>query len=159
MRWGLAALVVLAGVVGGLLLLGDRDGGATKAATDTARLEWKEKPSLILVPQLPRDRILTGQLRNASLRAVDLDSDRVEILDAKGHPMRSTALFAQSFSHGLYPWSMDVKGSKFERRRIGQIATIKPGEAVPLTLSWRVPPGGSEPVRVRFDGGSLDLPR
>ena len=159
MRWGLAALVLLAGVVGGLLLLGDRDGGATKAATDTARLEWKEKPSLILVPELPRDRILTGQLRNASLRAVDLDSDRVEILDAKGHPMRSTALFAQSFSHGLYPWSMNVKGSKFERRRIGQIATIKPGQAVPLTLSWRVPAGGSEPVRVRFDGGSLDLPR
>jgi hypothetical protein len=159
MRWGLAALVLLAGVVGGLLLLGDRDGGATKAATATARLEWKEKPSLILVPQLPRDRILTGQLRNASLRAVDLDSDRVEILDAKGHPMRSTALFAQSFSHGLYPWSMNVKGSKFERRRIGQIATIKPGQAVPLTLSWRVPAGGSEPVRVRFDGGSLDLPR
>jgi hypothetical protein len=159
MRWGLAALVLLAGVVGGLLLLGDRDGGATKAATGTARLEWKEKPSLILVPQLPRDRILTGQLRNASLRAVDLDSERVEILDAKGHPMRSTALFAQSFSHGLYQWSMNVKGSKFERRRIGQIATIKPGQAVPLTLSWRVPAGGSEPVRVRFDGGSLDLPR
>ncbi len=148
----------LAGV-GGLLLLGDRDGGATQAATDTARLQWKEKPDLILVPELPRDRILTGQLRNASLRAVDLDTERVQILDAKGHPLKATALFAQSFSHGLYPWSMNVKGSKFERRRIGKIATIKPGQAVPLTLSWRVPQGGSEPVEVRFDGGTLSLPR
>jgi hypothetical protein len=159
MKGWLAAIFVLAAGVGGLLLLGDRDGGATQAATDTARLQWKEKPSLLLVPELPRDRILTGQLRNASLRAVDLDSERVQILDAKGHALKATALFAQSFSHGLYPWSMNVKGSKFERRRIGKIATIKPGQAVPLTLSWRVPQGGSEPVEVRFDGGSLSLPR
>ena len=54
---------------------------------------------------------------------------------------------------------MQVKGSKFERRRIGEIATIKPGQAVPLTLSWRVPAGGSQPVEVRFDGGTLTLPR
>jgi hypothetical protein len=159
MRWGVAAIVLLLAGVGGLLLLGDRDGGSTQAATDTARLEWKQKPDLILVPELPRDRILTGELRNASLRAVDLDSERVQILDAEGRSLRATALFAQGFSHGLYPWSMNVKGSKFERRRIGKIATIKPGQAVPLTLSWRVPSGGSEPVRVRFDGGSLDLPR
>ncbi len=38
-------------------------------------------------------------------------------------------------------------------------ATIKPGQAVPLTLSWRVREGGSEPVEVRFDGGTLPLPR
>ena len=77
MRWWVAAIVLLLAGVGALLLLGDRDGGTTQAATDTARLQWKEKPSLILVPELPRDRILTGQLRNASLRAVDLDSERV----------------------------------------------------------------------------------
>ncbi len=52
-----------------------------------------------------------------------------------------------------------MKGSKFERARIGKIVTIKPGQAAPLTLSWRVPAGGSEPVEVRFDGGSLTLPR
>jgi hypothetical protein len=159
MKWWLAAIVALAAGVGALLALGDRDGGATQAATDTARLQWKEKPSLILVPELPRDRILTGHLRNASLRAVDLDSKRVQILDARGQRLRATALFAQGFSHGLYPWSMNVEGSKFERRRLGKIATIKPGDAVPLTLSWRVPEGGSEPVEVRFDGGTLSLPR
>jgi hypothetical protein len=155
-----AGLVVLLLVgVGGLLLLGNGDPGAKRAAAGSARLQWKEKPTLILVPSLPRDRILTGELRNASLRSVDLDTDRVRILDARGHRLRSTALFSQHFSHGLYPWSWHVKGGKFERTRTGKIATIKPGQAVPLTLSWRVPDGGSEPVEVRFDGGSLALPR
>ena len=44
MRWALAATVLLLAGVGGLLLLGDRDGGATQAATDTARLQWKSEP-------------------------------------------------------------------------------------------------------------------
>ena len=158
MKWAVAATLVLLAGVGGLLLAGHR-GTGTRAAAATAQLQWKSTPRLILVPSLPRDRILTGSVRNASLRAVDLASDRVRILDAAGHRLHATALFAQHFSHGLYPWSMHVKGSEFERRRIGRIATIKPGQDVPLTLSWRVAPGGSEPVEARFDGGRLALPR
>jgi hypothetical protein len=158
MKWAVAAAVLLLAGVVALLLVGE-PGGATQAATDDAQLQWKSKPNLILVPALPRDRILTGHVRNASLRAVDLAIDRVQILDAAGHRLKATALFAQHFSHGLYPWSMHVKGSKFERRRIGRIATIKPGQDVPLTLSWRVADGGAQPVEVRFDGGTLALPR
>jgi hypothetical protein len=157
MKWALAATLLLLAGVGALLLVGDRS-GSTQAATGNAQLRWKAKPSLIMVPELPRDRILTGSVRNASLHAVDLASERVRILDAAGHRLRATALFSQHFSHGLYPWSWHVKGSKFERDRIGRSATVKPGQDVPLTLSWRVPDGGSEPVEVRFDGGSLSLP-
>ena len=157
MKWAIAATVLLLAGVGGLLLAGDR-GAAPQAATGNAQLQWKGKPNLILVPELPRDRILTGSIRNASLRSVDLESERVQILDAAGHRLKATALFAQHFSHGLYPWSMRVKGSKFERRRTGKIATIKPGQAVPLTLSWRLGSAGAEPVEVRFDGGTLALP-
>ena len=156
--WGAALVLLLAGV-GALLLLGDRDGGPTLAPTDTARLQWKDEPLLIEVPELPRDRILTGQVRNTSLRAVDLEAGRVQILDARGRRLKATALFAQGFNHGLYPPSMKIEGSEFERRRLGRIATIKPGQSVPLTLSWRVPAGGSQPVEARFDGGSLALPR
>jgi hypothetical protein len=158
MKWAVAATVLLLAGVGGLLLVGERD-GASQAATDDAQLQWKARPNLILVPSMPRDRILTGSVRNASLRAVDLATGRVQILDEAGHRLKATALFAQHFSHGLYPWSMHVKGSRFERRRTGRIATIKPGQDVPLTLSWRVAAGGSEPVEVRFDGGTLALPR
>ena len=158
MKWALAATVLLLAGVGGLLLVGERD-AATQAATDDAQLQWKAKPSLLLVPSMPRDRILSGRVRNASLRAVDLATDRVQIRDAAGRRLKATALFAHHFSHGLYPWSMHVKGSKFERRRTGKIATIKPGQDVPLTLSWRVAADGTEPVEVRFDGGTLALPR
>jgi hypothetical protein len=157
MKWAVAATVLLLAGVGALLLAGDR-GGATQAATGNAKLRWKTTPSLIRVPELPRDRILTGSVRNTSLRAVDLAIERVQVLDAAGHRLHATARFAQQFSHGLYPWSWHVKGSKFERDRIGRSATIKPGQDVPLTLSWRVPAGGSEPVEVRFVGGSLALP-
>jgi hypothetical protein len=157
MKWAVAATLLLLAGVGALLLVGDRS-GARQAASGNAQLRWKAKPNLIMVPELPRDRILTGTVRNTSLRAVDLAIERVRILDAAGHRLRATALFSQHFSHGLYPWSWHVKGSKFERDRIGRSATIKPGQDVPLTLSWRVPDGGSEPVEVRFDGGSLSLP-
>jgi hypothetical protein len=157
MKWAVAATLLLLAGVGALLLVGERD-GATRVAAADAQLRWKTKPTLIMVPELPRDRILTGSVRNTSLHAVDLAIERVRILDAAGHRLRATALFSQQFSHGLYPWSWNVKGSKFERDRIGRSATVKPGQDVPLTLSWRVPAGGSEPVEARFEGGSLALP-
>ena len=138
MKWAIAATVLLLAGVGGLLLAGDRD-GATQAATGNAQLQWKAQAEPD--PRARSSRATAssrGRIRNASLRAVDLESERVQILDAAGHRLKATALFAQHFSHGLYPWSMHVKGSKFERRRTGKIATIKPGQAVPLTLSWRV---------------------
>ena len=93
-----------------LLLLGDRDGGADPGGDRhrAAAVEGEAEPDPR--PELPRDRILTGQLRNASLRAVDLETERVRILDAKGRRLQATALFSQHFSHGLYPWSMHVEG-------------------------------------------------
>jgi len=161
MRWAAAAVVLLAAVTGGLMLVGDRD-EPRRAAAATAgdvRLAWKAEPLLIRVPELPRDRIVTGRVRNTSLRPVDIEAERIQIVDARGHRLRSTARFLQGFVHGLYPASMHVRGSRFERTRLGKMATIKPGQDLPLTLSWRVPRGGSEPVEARFGGGSLSLPR
>ena len=160
MKWAVAAAAMLFAVVGGLLLIGHGDDPrAAAAAAGPQRLEWKTKPQLILVPELPSDRVLTGRIRNTSLRPVDLEADRIAIVDRQGRHLRSTARFLGSFAHGLYPWSMHVKGGRTERTRTGQIATIKPGQDVALTLSWRVPPGGSQPVEARFGGGSLALPR
>jgi hypothetical protein len=42
---------------------------------------------------------------------------------------------------------------------MGQIATIKPGQDLPLTLSWRLASSTAQPLEVRFGGGSLALPR
>jgi hypothetical protein len=159
MRWLAGATLLLLAGMGALLLVGDSGGDTDSAAAGPVRLVWKDAPQLIAVPELPRDRILTGRVRNTSLRPVDLSADRIEIVDARGRRLRSTARFLQNFAHGLYPPAMKVKGGTLERTRIGQIATVKPGQDLPLTLSWRVPEGGSQPVEVRFGGGALALPR
>jgi hypothetical protein len=165
MRWLAGATLLLLAGVGALLLLadggGESSGGSASAAAAAGpvRLAWKDSPQLIRVAELPDDRILTGRVRNASLRPVDLSVDRIEIVDARGKRLRSTARFLQAFAHGLYPPSMHVKGGKLERTRIGQIATVKPGQDLPLTLSWRLVSSTAQPLEVRFGGGSLALPR
>jgi hypothetical protein len=165
MKWLAGATLVLIMGVGALLLLGDsggESGGSRARAAAPAgpvRLAWKESPRMIRVAELPEDRILTGHVRNTSLRPVDLSVDRIEIVDAHGTRLKSTARFLQNFMHGLYPPSMHVKGGRFERTRMGQIATIKPGQDLPLTLSWRLTAATAQPLEVRFGGGSLALPR
>lgn len=164
MRWLAGATLLLLAGVGALLLLGNSGGessggGSSAAATGAVRLAWKDSPQMIRVPELPDDRILTGRVRNTSLRPVDLSVDRIEIVDARGRRLASTARFLQAFAHGLYPSSMNVRGGKFERTRLGQIATVKPGQDLPLTLSWRLVSGTAQPLEVRFGGGSLALPR
>jgi hypothetical protein len=163
MRWLAGATLLLLAGVGALLLLGDGGGQSTSASATAAggpvRLAWKDSPQMIRVAELPDDRILTGHVRNTSLRPVDLSVDRIEIVDAHGRRLASTARFLQNFAHGLYPPSMKVKGGKLERTRIGQIATVKPGQALPLTLSWRLTATTAQPLEVRFGGGSLSLPR
>lgn len=158
MKWLLAGVVVLLEATGGLLLAGGSSGDADRAS-DSVRLAWKGTPQLIEVPELPRDRILAGRIRNASLRPVDLVAARIRVIDGRGRALKASATFLQGFAHGLYPPAMKVRGGKLERTRTGKIATIKPGQDLPLTVSWRVPSGGSEPVELRFGGGSLAIPR
>ena len=126
MKWAVAATVVLLAGVGALLLVGDRD-GATQAATGNAQLQWKTKPSLILVPELPRDRILTGRVRNASLRAVDLASERVQILDAAGHRLHATALFAQTLLARALPVVLARQGLEVRARPARQVGDDQAG--------------------------------
>lgn len=164
MKWLAGATLLLLAGMGVLLLLGssggDSSGGSSSAAASgPVRLAWKDSPQLIRVPELPDDRILTGRVRNTSLRAVDLSVDRIRIVDARGKRVAGTARFLQAFAHGLYPASMGITGGKFERTRLGQIATVKPGQDLPLTLSWRLASGTVQPLEVRFGGGSLALPR
>ena len=156
-RLGLIAGGVLIATIGLLVLLGRGGEGAT--AQDPVRLGWDGQPKLIKVKELPRDRILAARVRNTSLRAVSLDVERIEIVDSEGRPLQSTARFLAAFAHGLYPPAQQVGPSgRFERTRLGEIATLKPGQSLPLTLSWRMKPGGPAPTEVRFGGGSLKLP-
>jgi len=152
------AAAAVAAVALALVLLAGRGGdGATAQAP--VRLAWQGTPQLIEVEGMPSDRILAGRVRNTSLRPVDVSVDRIEIVDARGRRLKSTARFLAGFAHGLYPPAQQVKPpGRFERTRLGEIATMKPGQELPLTLSWRVPPGGAAPTEVRFGGGALPLP-
>lgn len=154
-RIAAGAAVVLAVGLAALLVAGGAGGDDARAS-----LSWKGKP-LLMQNARPTDRIFAVRLRNDSLEDVDLVADEIRVLDADGRAVQSTARFLEAFAHGLYPWSQRPEDlGDFERRRLGEIATIKPGADVPLTLSWRVPAGRSHPTTVRFgDATSLQLPK
>jgi hypothetical protein len=145
---GLFAALVLAGV---LLLSGGAEGGS-------GDLAWSGTPHLYQSGK-PTDRVLYGRMQNTSIRSIALDVDTVKVVDADGHAVRSSVVFLQAFAHSLFAWSQrPAKLTKFERRRLGQIATVRPGKTLPVTVSWRVPPGGKPPVRVDFGTSSIALP-
>jgi hypothetical protein len=145
------ALVAAAGLAAVLVLANGAEG-------DDGRLAWNGTPDLIRASR-PTDHILYGQVRNDSLKDVDLSYEDVRVLDAEGREVRSAVRFIAAFAHGLYPWSQRPKElGDFERRRLGEIATIKPGQTAPITLSWRVPEGGARPVKVDFGPAEIALP-
>lgn len=153
-KLGLAAaalLVVAAGV------LGVGNSGAAPAGGVT--VEWAAAPQVYRPPTLPRDRVMAGRVRNTSLRAVDLAVADIRLLDADGRPVRSTARFLQAYARGLYPPTQRPKTpNPAEQRQLGEIVTIRPDRSAPLTVSWRVPPGGKPPVTIDLGKASLPIP-
>ena len=89
---------------------------------------------------MPTDQSSTARSRTPRCATIDLDVEDVRLYDADGKVVRASVRFLAAFAHGIFPWSQqpDPLGD-FERRRLGEIVTIKPGQAVPITLSWRVP--------------------
>lgn len=146
----LAAAAVLAAV---LLFTGGADGG-------TGKLDWAAAPK-VFKSGPATDRVLTARIENTSLRPLDLVAKDARILDAEGDEVRSTAVFLEAFVHGLWSWSQSPSQlTEFERRRLGHIVRIEPGKTAPVALSWRVPKGEDQPVRVDFgEGATLALPR
>ena len=152
-----AAAIAVGGPVLAVTASGDadgQDGGRTPSA-----LAWDGKP-LDIEPEasLPDDHIVLGKLRNTSLRAAELDVERVRVLDGDGRPLKTSARFLHSFAHGIYSAEMVFRGGPpgdFERRRLGEIATVKPGASVPLTVSWR----GKGAEVVDLGGATVELPR
>lgn len=127
------------------------------AGGDEGALAWKGKVR-ILDSGIPTDKILYAEVRNTSIEEVDLKAEDIRALDGDGDALHSAARFIAAFAHGIFPYSDRADASTFERRRLGEIATLKPGQAIPITLSWRVPEGGNPPVRVDFGATELDLP-
>ena len=137
-RVALAAGIVafaVAAIAGILLLAGDDE--AAKPAGRAGSLIWAEQPKLVYPQSLPSDRILYGQVRNDGLRDIRLTSVDLRVLDRGGRALRSDGRFLQAYVHGMYgAYGRDKDIGAYERRRLGIVLTLKPGEAAPLTVAW-----------------------
>jgi hypothetical protein len=124
------------------------------------KLAWVAAPKIIRQPELPRDRIAIGEVRNESEQKLRLDADRARVVDAAGHRLRSAVRFSRSFGHGLYsPRRFPSKSEpEFERRRLGALAVIEPGKTAPLTVSWRVSRTGARAAKLLVGGVAVELP-
>jgi hypothetical protein len=149
---GGAVLIVVA-----IVAFASRGDGAEQSSGDLA---WAKGPRVFTPARLPRDRVLTGRLRNDSLRELRLSTDDLRLEDAGGRRVAATAVFLESFVHGLYPPTRQPEEiSETELRRTGRLAVIPPGDSVPLTVAWRPPRGVEAPLRLEYGSGSLPVPR
>jgi hypothetical protein len=153
-------LVALAVAVGGPLLALTAGGGADDRGGAPAAFAWEGEPQAI-APEAQaaarEDHIVLGRLRNTSLRTAELDVERVRVLDADGRALKTSVRFLHNFAHGIYSHEMvfrDGTPPSAERRRLGEIATVRPGASVPFTVSWR----GRGAVAVDLGGATVPLP-
>jgi hypothetical protein len=150
---GLAAAAVVAGA---LMALAGTDGGAGASASG-GPLVWKAPPRVSTAPGMPRDRILSGVVRNDSARIAEVEAGEVRVLSGGGERLPSAAIFLGSFSRGLYAASRKAEASDIERRRTGRLLRIGPGGEQALTVSWRVGDPDEPAQRIEYGSGSLPV--
>ncbi len=147
-RAGWVVVPVLAVVAGGC---GSGD------EQDAAKAAWDGAPIVAPHPELPRDRIATGRIRNDGGSELRLSVRQARLLDGRGRPLRATVRFAAGATHALYPPRDAPKENPREQQeRLGDAATIPAGESAPLTIAWHAAEGDRAPVRV--DLGPVELP-
>lgn len=154
---GLGGLAAAALLVAALALLGpgsDR-GGAVPAGA--GQLTWTAPPRVYVAPGMPRDRILSGVVRNDSVRVAEVAASEIRVFTADGDRLESAGIFLGSFSRGLYAGPRKGQASDIERRRTGRLLRIAPGAEQPLTVSWRTGPAGQAGTRIEYGSGSLPV--
>lgn len=118
-------------------------------------------PVLRTPPNLPNDRVLSGRIHNGGLRRTRLIPRDLTLVDAHGKVVPSSAIFLSGYLHELYPPTREPSAglSDVERRRIGRLATLSPGQTVAVTIAWRLKPGQDPPKTAQVKGGStLPIP-
>ena len=122
-------------------------------------LRWEGEPTVRTPQRLPDDRVLTGRVRNATLRVVAVASREVRVTDAGGDALEADAAFAQTFNRGSLPrqYPDPDAAPDGERIRTGRLVKLAPGDVAPLVVSWRAD-GGRPAARVVAAGGTLPLP-
>jgi len=132
--------------------------GAGEDQQGSGDLAWEKEPQIQTPETLPQDRILSGTIKNESLRQVDLTAKTLRVLDSEDRPLKSSAIFLAGFGRGLYPPQREPDQiSDFELERTGKITKLKPGQTVALTVSWRLKEGEPEAAQVDYGSGTLPI--
>jgi hypothetical protein len=137
---------------------GGADGARrVKAGDGTGPLRWAQPPRLLVPATLPGDRILTGRLRNDSVRRVRVDLRDVRVLARDGASVSAQPVFLQTFGRSLWsPARGPEQEPDSERLRTGRLAFLRPGEEVPLTVAWHAAAG--RPAAIDYGTGRLPVP-
>lgn len=153
--WAAALAVALAAIALAAVAVSGGGGSGTSAGD----IVWHEAPRLITPETLPEERIVTGTVRNDSLRRVDIAAKEFRVVDAGGRPVQSAAILLSGFGRGLYnPVRKPRPLPDAEARRTGLVARLEPGQRVPLTVSWRQSGSFDQPLRIEHRSGSLPIP-
>jgi hypothetical protein len=123
-------------------------------------LVWVETPKVYREATLPRDRVLVGRVRNDSLRPIKIAAIDVRAVDDDGDALRGNATFIRGYIHALYPPTRPPPGGlpESELERTGRQLRLQPGKTAPLSVAWRLTPGGPAPSRIDYGPGWLPLP-
>ena len=127
------------------------------AGSGSGPLKWVEEPTLFTPDTLPGDRILTGYLRNDSVRRVRVDLPDVRVLARNGDVVAASPVFLNTFGKSLWsPGRGPAQYPESELLRTGRIAYLRPGEQIPFTVAWHAKDG--KPAVVDYGAGSLRVP-
>jgi hypothetical protein len=119
-------------------------------------VRWSGEAEVFQHPTLPRDRVLTGTLRNEGDRSLRIDLGDVRVVTDDGRVVPAAPVFLQTFGHGLWAAGRGPQvWPDSELQRTGRIAQLEPGGEVPLTVSWHAADG--EPARVDYGSGELEI--
>lgn len=159
----IVAVLAVGGVVAAVALGGGGDSGSGGSSGQApgagGKLAWEGRPEVFTPRTLPRDRILTADLRNDTLKEVDLNAAKdVKLLDRRGRPVEHTTIFLEGFGRDIYPPRYRRKVPLQDQIRLGLRAKIKPGDSVPITAAWRVRSRDGAVVRMQTPAGVLGVP-
>jgi hypothetical protein len=159
-RGALAALLAALALGAGLLVVSVASGG-DGAGDDTGPLRWSGRVVSFTHPTLPTDHVVSGRLRDTSMRSLRVVARKdIRVVDGHGRDLPASAVFTQTFGHGLFdPTRLpEARLPERELMRIGDVGRFQPGDELPVTVSWRVEPGAARAARIVYPGGSLAIP-
>ena len=148
-RAAVAALLVLASAVPVAAGCGDDSASARE------QLEWLDTPTVIVPPMLKTDRILRGDVRNDSGKALRIEASKVRVYDNRGRRLKASATFAAGYLHSLYPPTRGPESlPDSELERLGKVANDRIGQDRPddslVARAGGPPHGRADRLRARF---------